>query len=194
MKNKTSSRYQLLRQITCAILIAAGYILSPILRVPGMAPVQHVINVSGAILLGPWYNLLCATCIAGLRMSTMGIPILALTGAVFGAFLSGFLYRKTGYLVAAWIGEMIGTGVIGSIVSYPAMLLLTGNQKLSWLFYTPSFIFATLLGGGLAYIVFLSLKRMGQLQKMQTALQTQPQRIWSAKQKTQVFSHPRTNN
>ena len=40
-----------------AMMVALGVILSPILRVPGMAPMQHFINVLVAVLLGPWYAL-----------------------------------------------------------------------------------------------------------------------------------------
>lgn len=72
-----------------AMLIALGVVISPILRVEGMCPMAHFINIVCSVFLGPWYSLLCATLIGIIRMATMGIPPLALTGAVFGAFLSG---------------------------------------------------------------------------------------------------------
>ena len=104
-----------------AMMVALGVILSPILRVPGMAPMQHFINVLVAVLLGPWYALACAILISILRMWLMGVNLLAVTGSVFGAVLSGLLYRATGKQIAAVIGEIIGTGIIGAMASYPVM-------------------------------------------------------------------------
>ena len=129
------------------MLIALGVVISPILRVEGMCPMAHFINIVCSVLLGPWYSLLCAAVIGILRMTLMGIPPLALTGAVFGAFLSGVLYRLSkGKLVCAVLGEVIGTGVIGAIASYPVMTYLMGREGLSWLFYVPSFTCGTLIG------------------------------------------------
>ena len=131
-----------------AMLVALGVVISPILRVEGMCPMAHFINITCSVLLGPWYSLLCAVLIGILRMTFMGIPPLALTGAVFGAFLSGVLYRVSGgRMIYAVLGEIIGTGIIGAVVSYPVMAGLMGRTGLSWLFYVPSFICGTLIGG-----------------------------------------------
>ena len=102
----------------------------------------------------------------------MGISPLAFTGSIFGALRSGWAYRYTGSILAATIGEIIGTGVIGSIASYPVMTLLAGESGLNWFYYTPSFIMGTLIGGLTALIVLSALKRTGQLQKFQAKLGT----------------------
>ena len=83
----------LLRLVVLAMLVAVGVVISPILRVEGMCPTAHLINIVCAVLLGPVYSFVCACTIGVIRMSLMGIPPLALTGAVFGAALSGILYR-----------------------------------------------------------------------------------------------------
>ena len=104
----------------------------------------------------------------------MGIPPLALTGAVFGAALSGILYRVSkGKIIFAFLGEVIGTGIIGAIVSYPVMALLWGRTGLTWLFYVPSFIAGTLIGGSIAFLFLKQLQRMKLLTKFQQALGTQ---------------------
>ena len=101
----------------------------------------------------------------------MGIPPLAITGAVFGALLSGILYRASkGMLICAFLGEVIGTGIIGAIVSYPVMTLLWGKTGLTWMFYVPSFIAGTLIGGSIAFIFLLQLRRMKLLSKFQLML------------------------
>jgi thiW protein len=161
----------LLKLVVMAMLIALGVVISPLLRVEGMCPMAHFINIVCAVLLGPWYALLCAAMIGILRMVLMGIPPLALTGAVFGAVLSGMLYRITnGKLIFAVLGEIIGTGIIGAIVSYPVMTLLYGKTGLTWLFYVPLFVSGTLIGGTIAYFFLIALRKNGTLKTIQQRL------------------------
>ena len=161
----------LFKLIVLSMLVALGVVISPILRIEGMCPMAHFINITCAVLLGPWYALLCATTIGVLRMLLMGIPPLALTGAVFGAVLSGLLYRASGgKLICAVLGEVIGTGLIGAIVSYPVMALLYGKTELTWLFYVPLFISGTLIGGTIAYFFLIVMRKNGMLKAMQQKL------------------------
>ena len=161
----------LLKMLVLSMLVALGVVISPILRVEGMCPMAHFINVVCSVLLGPWYSLLCATLIGIIRMATMGIPPLALTGAIFGAFLSGVLYRASkGKIVFAVLGEIVGTGIVGAIVSYPVMTFIWGKEGLSWLFYVPSFICGTLIGGSIAYVFLRKLADNGTLEMVQKKL------------------------
>ncbi len=167
MKNKT----KLLKTIMLSMMVAIGVVISPILRVEGMCPMAHLINIVCSVLMGPWYSLLCAFLIGVIRMIFMGIPPLALTGAIFGAFLSGVFYRLSkGKIICAVIGEVIGTGVIGAIVSYPVMTYFWGRTDLTWLFYVPSFIGGTLIGGSIAFVLLITLKRNNLLSKFQKML------------------------
>ena len=166
MKNR-----KLLKLVMLAMFVALGVVISPILRVEGMCPMAHFINITCSVFLGPWYSLLCATLIGVIRMSLMGIPPIALTGAVFGALLSGVFYRASrGKLIFAVLGEVIGTGIIGAIASYPVMTLFWGKEGLHTFFYVPSFICGTLIGGAVAYVFLIALKRTGQLSKFQNTL------------------------
>ena len=167
MRNSKS----LLKMITLSMLIALGVVISPILRVEGMCPMAHFINIVCSVFLGPWYSLLCATLIGIIRMLAMGIPPIALTGAIFGAFLSGVFYRLSkGRIILAVLGEIIGTGIIGAIMSYPVMTFLWGKEGLSWLFYVPSFICGTLIGGSIAYVFLRKVAANGMLVKIQNML------------------------
>ena len=153
------------------MMIALGVIISPILRVEGMCPMAHLINITCAVFMGPFYAFLCALIIGILRMIFMGIPPLALTGAIFGAFLSGMLYRLSkGKIIWAFLGEVIGTGIIGAIISYPVMTWIWGRTGLTWMFYVPSFIAGTLIGGGLAFVLLTRMKKAGLVQQIQAAL------------------------
>lgn len=161
----------LLKMVVLAMLVALGVVISPILRVEGMCPMAHFINIVCSVLLGPWYSLICAALIGIIRMTLMGIPPLALTGAVFGALLSGILYRASkGRLIFAVIGEVVGTGIIGAIASYPVMTLWWGYTDLTVFFYVPSFISGTLIGGSIAFLFLKKLAKTGLLSKYQKML------------------------
>ena len=62
----------------------------------------------------------------------------------------------------------MGTGIIGSIVSYPVMVLFTGSAaKLSWFIYTPRFFGATLIGTAISFIAFRFLIKQEFFKKVQ---------------------------
>ena len=155
MKNEN----RVFRHVFLAMMVAVGVVISPILRVEGMCPMAHFINITVAVLMGPWYSFLCAVLIGVIRMAVMGIPPLALTGAVFGAALSGIFYKISK-----------GTGIIGAIVSFPVMALLWGRNGLTWMFYVPSFFMGTVIGGSIAFVFLTSMQHSGMLLKMQRKL------------------------
>ena len=160
-----------LKMVTLAMFVALGVVISPILRVDGMCPMAHLINITCAVFMGPGYAFLCALLIGVIRMAFMGIPPLALTGAIFGATLSGVFYKLSkGKIFAAVLGEIFGTGVIDAIVSYPVMTYLWGREELTLFFYVPSFICGTLIGGSIAFVLLLRLKATGALSKIQASL------------------------
>jgi len=167
MKNSQN----LLKLSVLAMLIALGVVISPILRFEGMCPMAHFINITCSALMGPWYSLLCASVIGVIRMCTMGIPPIALTGAIFGAFLSGVLYRASkGSIAMAFLGEVVGTGIIGALLSYPVMAMFSPREGLYLFFYLPTFIPGTLIGGSIAYIFLRRLSKIGILQDFQKRL------------------------
>lgn len=156
------------KMIILAMMVAIGVVLSPILRVPGMAPMQHFINVITAVLLGPWYALTCAVLIGIIRMMLMSINLLAITGGIFGAVLSGIIYKHTKRLLGAVLGEIIGTGIIGAMVSYPVMAFVYGNKDVALFTYIPSFVAGTIIGGFCGYLFLAALKKSGLLEKFQS--------------------------
>jgi len=166
-KNATKS----FKMVFLSMLVAIGVVISPILRIEGMCPTAHLVNIVCSVFLGPWYALINATLTGIIRMLFMGIPPLALTGAIFGAVLSGVFYRLSkGSILFAVIGEVFGTGVLGALASYPVMALLVGREGLTAFFYVPMFFGASLMGGIIAFVFLTALKKRGLLTKFQREL------------------------
>lgn len=163
MRNTRIKRLTLL-----AMMIALDVVLSPLFRIEGMAPMSSVLNVIAAVLMGPLYATTMALVTAILRMMLLGIPPLALTGALFGALLAGIGYRYGRRIGWAIGGEILGTGLIGSLLSYPVMVWFTGSQNgLFWFVYTPHFFGGAISGSMIAWLVLYKLKDTSVFQKMQ---------------------------
>jgi len=164
-----TNQLQIHKLTVLSMMIALDVVLTPIFRIEGMAPMSSVVNILAGTIMGPVYALVMATVTALIRMTTQGIPPLALTGATFGALLAGLFYKYGRKFYFSALGEIIGTGIIGSIVSYPVMVLFTGSAaKLSWFIYTPRFIGATLIGTAIAFVSFRFLSTQKFFKKVQS--------------------------
>ena len=121
-----------------SMMIALDVVLTPIFRIEGMAPMSSVVNILAGIMMGPVYALVMATVTAFIRMTTQGIPPLALTGATFGALLAGLFYKYGRKFRYSALGEILGTGIIGSIVSYPVWFSLRDLRPAQLVYLHPS--------------------------------------------------------
>ncbi len=94
--------------------------LSPVFIPVGISkcfPAQHMVNVLGAVMLGPAYAVAIAT-IAGIIRNILGLgTLLAFPGGMIGALLGGLSYRISKNIYLAGLGEVIGTGILGSLAS-----------------------------------------------------------------------------
>ena len=52
------TRVKIFRMIMLAMMVAIGVVISPILRIEGMCPTAHLVNIVCSVLMGPWYSLL----------------------------------------------------------------------------------------------------------------------------------------
>ena len=151
-----------------AIFIAIGVVCSPFNIPLGFAkcfPVQHLINVICAIILGPIYAVSCAFAISFLR-NIMGMgTLLAFPGSMIGALLSGILYKKTNKISLAFVGEVIGTGLIGALISYPIATVFM-NKQVAMFTYVLPFGISTLVGSIFAVILLKALEKTHILEKV----------------------------
>ncbi|MCG3419222.1 energy coupling factor transporter S component ThiW [Oceanobacillus sp. M65] len=134
---------------TMAVFVAIGTLGSQLLWFPaGIAkayPVQHAVNVIAAVILGPVPAVGIAFMI-GLVRNLLGLgTLLAFPGGMIGALLAGILYQKLGKKRWATLGEMIGTGVLGSLCAVPISTILLGNP-VGALFFMPSFLVSSVTG------------------------------------------------
>ena len=159
-----------LKMVMTAIFAGMGFALSSVVWFPNMAPFQHFINVLAAVFVGPYCGFLAALITGILRMMT-GRTALAVIGAVIGAFLSGFLYRKSGNkLYMAVIGEIFGTGILSAFAAYPVMKYIYGMDLQTPWVYVPAFVPSSAMGAFLAVLVITLLKRSGMFARMMEKL------------------------
>lgn len=126
-------------------------------------PIQHLVNVIAAVFLGPVYGVSIAFCTSFIR-NLMGTgSLLAFPGSMVGAFLGAFLYQKTHKFLAAYVGEIFGTGILGGILCYPVATLLMGKEAAVFAYVVP-FLMSTACGTLMAVVLVESLDKSGVLQ------------------------------
>ncbi|MGT2377661.1 energy coupling factor transporter S component ThiW [Staphylococcus aureus] len=106
-----------------ALLIAINVVLSSIIIIPlgpvKAAPVQHFVNVLSAVIVGPWYGLAQALISSILRVLFGTGTAFAFPGSMIGVLLASMFYIYRKHIFMAAVGEVLGTGVIGSLICIP---------------------------------------------------------------------------
>ncbi|MDY2713608.1 MAG: energy coupling factor transporter S component ThiW [Candidatus Faecivivens sp.] len=136
------------------------------------APVQHMVNILCAVLLGPGYGLGAAFA-ASLIRNLLGLgSLLAFPGSMFGALLCGLIYKKTKNIPATLAGEVFGTAVLGGLCAYPIAILFMGKSaaELAFYVYIIPFLISTAAGALISAVLIFCLKKSGVLRTMQESL------------------------
>jgi len=146
------------------VLTALAVALSPIFIPVGIAkcfPAQHLVNVLAAVLVGPLYALGIATAAAIVR-NILGLgTLLAFPGGMFGALLAGLAFKLFRNRYAAALGEVIGTGVLGSLASAWLVAPLLMGKPMALTVLMIAFTLSTLGGSILALVVLGALEKAG---------------------------------
>ena len=122
-------------------------------------PIQHLVNVVCAVFLGPVYGVMAAFCTSFIR-NLMGTgSLLAFPGSLVGALLCGLIYQKTGKLLLTYIGEVVGTGLLGGMLCYPVAVLIMGNSEAALFTYVMPFFMSTACGTVMAAILVAALEK-----------------------------------
>ncbi len=170
-------KHNQIRKLTLAALFCAIAVVGSLFSVPvwgsKCAPVQHMINILCAILLGPWYGLGVAFA-ASLFRNLLGLgSLMAFPGSMFGALLCGLAYAKFKNLPLTLIAEVFGTAVLGGLCAYPVAILLMGANasEIAFYAYIVPFLISTAAGSILAGVLVLALRRSGTLARMCATLE-----------------------
>ncbi|MFF2177162.1 energy coupling factor transporter S component ThiW [Lysinibacillus sp. NPDC058147] len=152
-----------IRKLTImALLVAIAVAGSTFVSIPtGIArayPVQHAINVIGAIILGPVPTVMIAFVTAIIRILTGTGSLLAIPGSVIGALCAALAYKYSGKMWLAGVGEMFGTGIIASLIAVPYAHLLMGTSVAA-LFFMPAFLTSSTIGAILGIVVASNLRK-----------------------------------
>lgn len=139
-----------------AMMIAIGTLSSNLFYIPvgftKVFPVQHLLNILSAVLLGPFYAVAQAFCVSLIRnLIGTGSPF-AFPGSMVGALLASLLFLKTRKIYLAFLGEVIGTGILGAMLCYPIATLFLG-QKATLFGFIPLFIFSSFAGALIGFII-----------------------------------------
>ena len=95
MKRSNQTYKLAMAGILCAVAVVGSLLSFPVFG-SKCSPVQHVVNVLGGVLLGPWYNLAIAF-LAALIRNLLGLgSLLAFPGSMCGALLLSL--QRTGVL------------------------------------------------------------------------------------------------
>lgn len=171
MKHNSHSTTQKLALAGVFVAVAAaGSLLSFPIAGSKCAPVQHMVNILAAVLLGPGWGIGMAFC-ASLIRNLLGLgSLMAFPGSMVGALCCGFIYAKTKNLTATCLAEAAGTGFLGGLCAYPVAKLLMGVEPAGAFAYVIPFLISTAAGSILAFVLLEVLEKGGILGRMKSKL------------------------
>ena len=165
-----------IQKLTVAALLCAVAVVGSLFSFPVFgskcAPVQHMVNILCAVLLGPWYGVAVAF-VASLLRNLLGLgTLMAFPGSMLGALLCGIVYWKAKHILPTLIAEVFGTSILGGLCAYPVAILLMGQSTADIAFtaYIIPFFGSTAGGAVISAVLLYALQKTTVLRSMQTRL------------------------
>lgn len=161
------------RKLALAGVLTAAAVVGSLISIPvagsKCAPVQHMVNILSAVMLGPWWGVGIAFC-ASLLRNLLGIgSLMAFPGSMVGALCCGVMYAVSRKLSLTCIAEAVGTGILGGLAAYPVAKLIMGLEPAGYFVYIVPFLISTAAGSILAFILITMLEKGGVLKQLQGA-------------------------
>ncbi len=152
--------------ILCAVAVVGSLFSVPVFG-SKCAPIQHMVNILCAVVLGPWYGVGVAFA-ASLLRNLLGLgSLMAFPGSMLGALLCGIVYHKSKNIPLTLIGEVFGTAILGGLCAYPVAIFLMGvpASDVAFYAYIVPFLISTVGGAILSAVLIIALKKTGLLEK-----------------------------
>lgn len=149
MKERSQTQKIALGGILIAFAVILGTFSIPI-GGARISPAQHIANVIAVVGLGPIYGVVVAFGAALIR-NILGTGTLLAFTSILGPIVAGILYKYFKNTIFVSIGEVLGSGLIGSFVAYPIAIYLLGRSGAVYMFFVP-FLSSTFAGAILAYL------------------------------------------
>lgn len=148
--------------ILCAVAVVGSMFSIPIFG-SKCAPVQHMVNILCAVLLGPWYGVGVAFAASLIRNILALGSLMAFPGSMLGALLCGIVYWKTKNVSFTLLAEVFGTAVLGGLCAYPVAILFMGQKAgdIAFYAYVVPFFISTVGGAILSAIVLKAFQKTG---------------------------------
>ena len=153
------------KKLTLAAVLTAMAVAGSILSFPILgsrcAPVQHMVNIFCAVLLG-WRYGVGSAFVASLLRNILGLgTIFAFPGSMIGALMSGLVYARTKNIWLTVGAEAFGTGIIGGLTAYPISIFILGQNAgdVAFYFYVVPFLISTVCGSIIAGLVVNRFKK-----------------------------------
>lgn len=161
---------KLTRKVAMAGVLTALAVVGSLLSFPvagsKCAPVQHMVNILAAVLMGPGWSVGIAFC-ASLLRNLLGLgSLMAFPGSMVGALVCGLVFMMTKNLKLTCVGEALGTGVLGGLAAWPVAKFLMGAEPAGLFVYIVPFLISTVAGSILAYILITVLEKGGVLDEL----------------------------
>ncbi|MDD6352336.1 MAG: energy coupling factor transporter S component ThiW [Lachnospiraceae bacterium] len=164
---------KLKKLVTSALLVAVIIALSGFYIPVGASkcfPIQHMVNVLAAVLLGPWWGVAIAFA-ASLIRNLMGTgSLMAFPGSMVGALCCGLMFKATKKYIPTYLAEIVGTGIFGGMLAFPVAYLLMGNTQAALFTYVLPFLVSTTGGTIIAAILITALDKTKALSHMRQML------------------------
>ena len=153
MKHETLKKLAASGMMVALIIVLSGFYIP--VGASKCFPVQHMMNILSAVLLGPFWGVGIAFC-ASLIRNLMGTgTLMAFPGSMVGALCCGLVFSKTKKFLPTYLAEAAGTGILGGLLAYPVAVYLMGKEAALFTYVVPFFV--STAGGTLIAAVLIGI-------------------------------------
>lgn len=166
MKHETLKKLAASGMMVALIIVLSGFYIP--VGASKCFPVQHMMNILSAVLLGPFWGVGIAFC-ASLIRNLMGTgTLMAFPGSMVGALCCGLVFSKTRKFLPTYLAEVTGTGILGGLLAYPVAVYLMGKEAALFTYVVP-FLVSTAGGTLIAAVligILLKTHALGKLREL----------------------------